>query len=190
MTYQIDFIKLATIFFLALSINFTSCSSGEGDEDEFHQDDLDMQEDDNDDDNLEIAPNFTLDTYDGNKISSDDIMDKVAVIFFFGEGCGPCISIAPDIESQLNQGFNGDAKFTMLGINTWNGNSASVENFKNKTGVTFPLGIKGSGVASDFGTTYDRLVVINTKGKIAFRGGRVAANDLDEVVSLVTGLLN
>ena len=80
--------------------------------------------------------------------------------------------------------------FAIIGIDQWNGNAAAVERFEESAGVTFPLGLKGSGVANAYGTTYDRLVLVNQGGTIAFRGKRIAANDLDEVVNMVKRLLN
>jgi peroxiredoxin len=185
-----------SIYFLLLSIAFTSsflfssCSSdssitGGGEEEEMEE-----IKDPNDADDLELAPDFKLDTYDGNTISLADLKDKVSVIFFFGNACPPCKSVAPSIETKLNKEFQSNDKYRIIGIDQWDGNAASVERFKNDTGVTFPLAIKGSSVASAFGTTYDRLVVITTKGKVAFKGKSIAANDMDQVISKVIELLN
>ena len=149
-----------------------------------------IEEEMEEDDGLEVAPGFSLETHDGQTLSSDIFADKVAVIFFFGNSCPPCKSVAPDIEAKINQEFKDDDNFVMLGIDQWDGNAASVERFKDDTGVTFPLGRMGSGVARDYGTTYDRLVLINSRGKIAFKGQSIAANDLDEVINQVKGLLN
>jgi peroxiredoxin len=137
----------------------------------------------------EKAPAFQLETYNGGKLSLADYKDKTLVIFFFGNTCPPCQAVAPKIESDLNKAFGSNNKFAMVGIDQWDGNAASVEGFKDRTGVTFPLGIKGSGVARDFGTTYDRLVVVNPAGNIEYRGTSIAANNLDEVVNIVKTLL-
>lgn len=137
----------------------------------------------------EPAPSFQLDTYDGLKLSLADYKDKTLVIFFFGNTCPPCQAVAPKIETDLNEAFSTNNKFAIIGIDQWDGNAASVEGFKNRTGVSFPLGLKGSGVARDYGTTYDRLVVVNPSGNIVYRGNSIAANNLNEVVSLVKDLL-
>jgi peroxiredoxin len=137
----------------------------------------------------EIAPAFQLDTYSGSKISLADYKDKTLVIFFFGNSCPPCQAVAPKIEDDLNKAFSGNDKFAIIGIDQWDGNASSVEAFKDRTGVTFPLALKGSGVAKNYGTTYDRLVVVNPDGAIEYRGRSIAANNLNEVIEIVSGLL-
>lgn len=139
---------------------------------------------------LEVAPQFQLDTYDGAQVSLSDYKDKTLVIFFFGNSCPPCQAVAPKIESDLQEAFKDKAGFAMIGIDQWDGNAASVEGFKERTGVTFPLALNGSGVARSYGTTYDRLVVINAEGKIEYKGTSIAANNLDDVITLVQGLVN
>lgn len=138
---------------------------------------------------LEVAPQFQLQTYNDAQISLADYKDKTLVIFFFGNTCPPCQAVAPKIEDDLNKKFSSNSKFAIIGIDQWDGNAASVEGFKDRTNVSFPLALKGSGVARDYGTTYDRLVVVNAAGKIKYRGNSIAANNLNEVIGIVTELL-
>ena len=77
----------------------------------------------------------------------------------------------------------------MIGVDQWDGNNAGVNSFQSTTGITFPLGVKGSQMAKDFETSYDRLVVVNAAGKIVYKGNSIARNNLDEVIDIVTGLL-
>ena len=53
--------------------------------------------------------------------------------------------------------------------------------FKNATKVSFPLLLGASGVAADYKTTYDRLVLVDKEGFIAFSGSRLAASELQSV---------
>lgn len=149
-----------------------------------------VDEMDDEDSDLDDAPAFSLKTFDDNDIKLSDYEDKNLVIFFFGNRCGPCMAVAPDIESQLNQAFGDKEDFAIIGIDQWDGNAASVENFQEQTGVTFPLALEGSPVAKDFGTTYDRLVVVKANGKIAYRGTSIAANNLEDVINLMIKLLD
>lgn len=137
-------------------------------------------------DNLPVAPDFALSLAGGGSVTKDDFADKTLVIFFFGNGCPPCKGVAPSIESQLKKAFADKSNFAIIGVDLWDGSESRVDGFKSQTGVTFPLALEGSGMGSAYGSTYDRLVVINSKGKIAFQdNGRTAANALDEVVAKV-----
>lgn len=136
------------------------------------------------------APDFSLESLGGGDLTLDQFEDKVLVISFFGHNCPPCVSAGPKIESDLNQAFNSREDFAMIGIDVWDGNEAQVEIFKDKTTATFPLGLKGSSVMSDFKSQRDRLVVVNKEGKIAFSGKSVAKNDVDEVKGILNTLLD
>ncbi len=138
----------------------------------------------------EVAPDFSLSTYNGGTVKLSDFKDEVLVIFFFGNTCPPCIAVAPDVEEKLNKAFEGESKYNIIGIDVWDGNAASVEGFRDKGGVSFPLALNGSGVGSQYGAGRDRLVVVDQSGNIAFKGAQIAANDMDAVVSQVTALLN
>ncbi len=141
-------------------------------------------------DDGETAPTFSLQTTSGTTIESSQFAGKNLVIFFFGYNCSPCKAVGPDVESRLHQAFKDDSKFAIIGADQWEGNDAGVDNFQETTGITFPLGRKGAQMAKDFGTTYDRIVVVNAEGKIVYRGNSIVANNLDEVVDLVDSLLN
>lgn len=147
------------------------------------------------DDNIEPlemgteAPGFTLKSLAGNDVSLSNFTNKVVVLFFFGNNCPSCKAAAPNVESMLVKPFASSSDYMVLGLDQWNGNAASVDAFKNATGVTFPLLLNASGVASDYKTTYDRIVVIDKSGKIAFSGKQSAASDIDAAKAKVMELI-
>lgn len=186
-------LRFSLAFLVALMVTFslmTSCSSDDTpdptpDPDPMPTDTMTVE-----DDNLEVAPDFSLQLAGGGTAALDDYKDKVLVVFFFGNGCPPCKSVAPAIESELKQRFKTNDAFAIIGIDLWDGNEASVDGFRSQTGVTFPLALKGSSVGNSYGMTYDRLIIVNKKGKIAFKdNARRAANTLDEVMAKVNQLL-
>lgn len=140
--------------------------------------------------NLEAAPAFSIKTWDGDDLKLETYEDKVLVIWFFGSDCPPCKSIGPSVEEKLNKDFRGKGDYAIIGIDQWDRNNATVEGFMKITGIEFPLGAMGSGVAKDFETTYDRLVVVNKAGKIAYKADSRATNNIDDVVELVKGLID
>lgn len=135
------------------------------------------------------APSFTLISSDEMNFSLSGFSNKVVVLFFFGSSCPSCKAIAPSIESQLAVPFAGRTDYQILGLDQWNGTITAVKSFESVTGVSFPLLLNAASVASEYKTTYDRLVVIDKSGRIVFSGTQNAASDLDAVKLKVEELL-
>ena len=135
------------------------------------------------------APQFTLKSLNNSNVSLSDFKNKVVVLFFFGNNCPSCKAAAPNVQSMLVTPFASKNDYMVLGLDQWNGNAASVEAFKTTTGVTFPLLLNAASVASDYKTTYDRIVVIDKAGNIAFKGTQAASSDISAVKTKVTELL-
>ncbi len=136
----------------------------------------------------DTAPPFTLTSVDGGLVSQSSFLGKPLVIFFFGSSCPLCVSSAPTVESGIKQNYQNN-EINIIGIDTWDGNQVTVENFRNTTNVTFDLLLMGSSVEKAYGTTYDRLVVIDADGKIVFKGSTSASNDVDDVQNVLEDLL-
>ncbi len=135
------------------------------------------------------APDFSLNSSDGKQVKLSDYSGKVVVLFFFGNTCPSCKAAAPSIESKLATPYATNSNYQIIGLDQWDGNLASVQSFKSTTGVSFPLLLTGSSVAASYKTTYDRLVVIDKTGNIAFTGTKGAASDADAVKATVDQLL-
>jgi peroxiredoxin len=177
------FEMLKVTLVILFSVVIVGCSTVDPDVDEM------MDPDDmNEGSNLEAAPDFTLTSADGSQVSLKDFAEKPLVIFFFGNTCPLCIGAGPKIQADIREKFTTD-EVAMIGIDVWDGNQASVLNFKDRTGVTFDLLLEGSSVASDYKTTYDRLFVLNGKGEFIHKGSSSAGNDIDNVVKAVQDLL-
>jgi hypothetical protein len=80
--------------------------------------------------------------------------------------------------------------YAVLGLDQWNGNASSVRSFKRATGVSFPLLLDASGVVADYKTTYDRLVLVDKDGLIAFSGSKVATADIQTVKKKIQDLIS
>ncbi len=131
------------------------------------------------------TPDFSLQSTNDKTVKLSDFKDKVLVMFFFGNACPSCKAVGPSIQSKINTPFASRTDFAIIGIDQWDGNKASVESFKNVTGISFPLLLKGSPVAKAYSTTYDRLLVIDKTGKIVFKGKSSAANDINAVIQKI-----
>jgi len=141
-------------------------------------------------DELEAAPDFSIKTWDGEDLEFSTYKDKTLVIWFFGSDCPPCKGIAPEVQERLKDDFSDKENYAIIGIDQWDRNNATVEGFKKTTGVDFPLGAKGGSVAKEYGTTYDRLVVVNSDGKIAYKATQRANATLDDAVAVVRKLVD
>jgi len=136
----------------------------------------------------EPAPGFEVGLLGGDSFRLSDHEGKVVAIFFFGNTCPSCRAVGSDIESNIHQAYKNDSSnFVIVGIDTWDSssNSSSVEGFKNSTGITFPLGIKGADVATAYKSTYDRLLVIDKVGTLIHKGVVVASNDIDNTIKAI-----
>ncbi|MCU4174911.1 peroxiredoxin family protein [Carboxylicivirga sp. N1Y90] len=136
------------------------------------------------------APSFSLKDLGGNEVMLADFDKKVLVMFFFGNGCPACKAAGPSIQSKLADAFVSNANFSIVGLDQWDGNEAAVQSFKNTSGVKFPLLLKASATARSYGTTFDRIVVIDKEGNIRFNGTRSAASDVDAAVAVVKEYLD
>ncbi len=146
----------------------------------------------------EAAPDFEVGLLGSGTFKLSEQAGKVVFVFLFGNGCPPCKAVAPSIEANIYQQFKDNPAFKAIGLDTWNSSSSetSVTGFKGMTGVTFPLALMAGSVASVYGTTYDRMMVIDQNGILVFKGTSGAKNDLENVVAAihqslaVTGLEN
>lgn len=178
--FSIKISSLITLLLL-LCLSFTSCSG----------DDSDSNDTTNTPpvSNGSKAPDFTLNSSDGKQVKLTDYSGKVVLLFFFGNTCPSCKAAAPSIESKLATPYAKNSNYQIIGLDQWDGNLASVQSFKSTTGVSFPLLLTASSVAASYKTTFDRLVVIDKTGNIAFSGTKGAASDADAAKAVVDQLL-
>ncbi len=137
----------------------------------------------------EMAPDFSLKALDMSQVMLSEYDNKVVVLFFFGSTCPSCKAAGPSVESMLVTPFASRTDYQLIGLDQWDGNSAAVEAFKTATGLSVPLLLNASGVAANYKTTYDRLVVIDKTGTIVFSGTQGAAADIAAVKQKVETLL-
>lgn len=133
---------------------------------------------------IDNSVNFTLSSDINTKISLADYKDKVVVLFFFGNGCSSCKATSPSIQSNFVANYEGK-NVQVLGLDTWDGNLASVQSFKKLSNLTFPLLLEASGVAKSFETSYDRLVIVDKKGIVRFKGTQLAGNDITNAKKVI-----
>jgi peroxiredoxin len=134
------------------------------------------------------APGFILKSLTGADIKLSDYNNQIVVLYFFGSTCADCVASAPSVESKLFEAFVTNS-VQVLGLDTWNGSQATVQAFQSATGVMFPLLLNAAAVGTSYSTSYDKLVVIDKSGNIAFRGYSGTLSDLDNAIQIVKSLL-
>jgi len=135
------------------------------------------------------APAFNLTSTDGNQVNLFDYQNKVIVLFFLGTESS-CEAAVPDIENMLVTPFVDRTDFIILGLYYVNGDMISVKAFKTAAGLTYPLLLNAGNVATNYKTTYNRIVIIDQDQNIVFSGSQCASKDIITVKQKLDLLLS
>lgn len=139
----------------------------------------------------DMAPDFTLTGLSGEAFKLSDHKEKVVFIFFFGNDCAHCKANGPNTQTDIYAIYKDNPDFVAIGIDTWDGNSSAVESYQATTEIEYDLLLAGSGVQSDYSTTYDRIIVIDQEGKIQYKATSNADKGVTaEASGVIEGLLN
>lgn len=123
-----------------------------------------------------IAPDFSLQTLSDQNYTLSASRGDVILVFLVGYNCPLCIASAPTVKSEILDVFISNPKFQSVIIDTWDGSASAFQNFKNTTNLQGVYLQKGSKVATSWASTYDRLVVIDSEGKMVFKGNSAASS--------------
>lgn len=135
------------------------------------------------------APAFTLTSSEGAQINLFDYNDKVVVLFFFGNESPNSKIVAPSIENTLVKPYANRSDYVVLGLDYWNGSQVMVQEFKNATKLSIPLLMDAGNVATNYNTTYNRIIIIDKNHNIIFSGTQDASKDIAAVKEKLDNLL-
>jgi cytochrome c biogenesis protein CcmG/thiol:disulfide interchange protein DsbE len=82
----------------------------------------------------EVAPGFTMTTFDGEEVSLSDYEGQIVVVNFWGSWCGPCRAEAPDLQDIYTE-YQGDV--VVFGVN-WLDIEDEARAFMDEFGITYP----------------------------------------------------
>lgn len=95
------------------------------------------------------APDFELQTLDGEVISLSDLRGEVVLVNFWATWCPPCRAEMPGFQRVYEA--KRDRGFTILGLSTDVGGRRAVDAFLAEHGITYPVAMAPSKVVRDFG---------------------------------------
>lgn len=137
---------------------------------------------------LQAAPDFTVYDASGNQVNLSDYLGKPVILNFWASWCGPCKSEMPGFENMYKK-YGDQIQFLM--INLTDGTTETVESassFISDNGYTFPVfydtdtdGAYTYGISS-IPTTY----LINTEGEVAaYAIGAVSESALENAIGMI-----
>ena len=95
-----------------------------------------------------LAPDFTLDSLDGNKVTLSELRGKVIVVNFWATWCLPCREETPALEKSYEQ-YKASGVI-ILGVNMTNQDVVSeVESFVQEFRLTYPILLDRDGSVSN-----------------------------------------
>ena len=97
----------------------------------------------------EPAPEFSVRTLDGDKVTLDDLEGDVVLVNFWATWCPPCRLEMPGFQSVYDE--YKDRGFTVVGLATDDGGRDLVESFVQANRITYPVAMAPEDVRLEYG---------------------------------------
>jgi peroxiredoxin len=95
-----------------------------------------------------IAPDFELETMQGESIHLADLRGKAVIINLWASWCGPCRAEMPAMQTVFEK--YADEDFTILAVNATNQDDiSSARAFASELGLSYPILLDVNGIVSD-----------------------------------------
>ena len=116
----------------------------------------------------DIAPDFTVEMLDGSKITLSELRGKVVLLSFWATWCPPCRQEMAHMQKGVIDPFAGQ-DLVVLPISRGE-KRETVENYLNKMGHTFPVGLDGDqSIYRKYASNYiPRSFVVDKDGKVVY----------------------
>ena len=116
----------------------------------------------------DVAPDFTVEMLDGSKVTLSELRGKVMLLSFWATWCPPCRQEMAHMQKGVIDPFAGQ-DLVVLPISRGE-KRETVENYLNKMGHTFPVGLDGDqSIYRKYASNYiPRSFVVDKDGKVVY----------------------
>lgn len=136
------------------------------------------------------APDFTVEMFDGSKITLSQLRGKVVLLNFWATWCPPCREELTHVQTEIIDRFAG-RPFVFLPVSRGEQRDA-VAAFRQKTGYAFPMGLDPSR------TIYDRYAsnfiprnfLIGPDGKVILASVGYDEEEFEELIATIERTLS
>lgn len=133
----------------------------------------------------DMAPDFTVELFDGSKITLSDLRGKVVLLNFWATWCPPCRQELARVEADLIERFAG-RDFVFLPISRGE-ERETVAAFREKQGYDFPMGLDPEQtIYGLYATNYiPRNFLIGPDGKVVLASVGYEPEEFDALAAAV-----
>jgi thiol-disulfide isomerase/thioredoxin len=115
-----------------------------------------------------LAPDFTLQTLDGQDITLSQLKGKVVLLDFWATWCGPCRESIPHL-IQLYKDYHGNG-FELVGMDLDRGDVETVRRFVQSLNIPYPILVTPDDVARSYKVSgIPATILIDKEGRIRER---------------------
>ena len=138
---------------------------------------------------LSLAPNFTLQTLDGQEITLSKLKGKVILLDFWATWCAPCRESIPHL-IQLNKTYQKDG-LEVIGMNLDRGDMDIVRHFVKSMDIPYPIVITSQDVERSYGVTgLPTTILIDREGKIREKIVGFSSEITKQMTAIVVDLIS
>lgn len=133
----------------------------------------------------DTAPDFTVEMFDGERITLSDLRGKVVLVNFWATWCPPCRQELARVEKDLIERFSG-RDFVLLPISRGE-QRETVAAFREKMNYTFPMGLDPEKAVYDlYASNYiPRNFLVGRNGKIVLTTTGYTPEEFDALVRTI-----
>ena len=135
------------------------------------------------------APDFTVEMFDGSRVTLADLRGKVVLLNFWATWCPPCREELTHVQTELIDRFAG-RPFVFLPVSRGESRE-TVAAFREKTGYEFPMGLDSTqSVYKRYAANYiPRNFLIDADGRVVSATVGFAKSEFEELIRSVEAAL-
>ena len=135
------------------------------------------------------APDFTVEMFDGSRVTLADLRGKVVLLNFWATWCPPCREELTHVQTELIDRFAG-RPFVFLPVSRGESRE-TVAAFREKTGYEFPMGLDSTqSVYNRYAANYiPRNFLIDADGRVVSATVGFEKSEFEELIRSVEAAL-